>query len=420
MISINTFLFVFLIIYLISSVTDIMIDLVNERHLQRYGKEIPKGFEGMIDGEKLGTIIEYSRDNTRLTVVRTVAGKILFLIIILSGILPWFSEVIKEIPYLFAGLIFFAFPGLLGGLVDLPFNYFHIFRIEEKYGFNTRTLKIWISDLLKALVITVILGSLLLTLLLLMVSHAGNTWWIWAWLIFFSFQVLMFILYPTVIAPIFNKFTPIQNDELDRSIRELSAREGINVKGIFQMDAGRRSRHTNAYFSGLGKSKRIVLYDTLLESHDNDEILSVLAHEIGHMKKGHIKKQLTIISVASFILFFLASRMIGWNIMYESFGFSTSPIYVGLFLIAVIWEPFGFFLSPLSMALSRRYEREADYHVFRVLKGTEHLIRALKKMALDNLSNLRPHPLYVRFNYSHPPILERIKNLEDMVRAEVT
>lgn len=416
MISINIFLLAFLIIYIISSATDIVIDLVNESYLLKYGKTVPRGFEGIIDGEKLGKIIEYSRDNTSLSVVRSITGKILLLIIILSGILPWFSEAIKGIPYLLAGLFFFAFPGLLEGLVDLPFNYFHIFKIEEKYGFNTRNLKIWISDLLKSLAIAIILGSFLLTMLLMMVRYAGNTWWIWAWLIFFSFQVLIFIIYPTVIAPIFNKFEPIQDKELDSAIRDLSDKEGINVKGIFQMDAGRRSRHTNAYFTGLGKSKRIVLYDTLLESHENNEILAVLAHEIGHMKKGHIRKQLTLISVASFILFFLASRMIEWDIMYESFGFFTTPPYVGLFLIAIIWQPVGFFLSPLSMALSRRYEREADYHVYRSLKSTEHLIKALKKMALDNLSNLRPHPLYVRFNYSHPPLLERIKNLEDMAK----
>ena len=307
MISINTFLFAFLIIYIISSTADLIIDLVNERFLLKHGKTVPKGFEGIIDKEKLVKIIEYSRDNTKLSVIRTIAGKILFLIIILSGILPWFSDVIKGIPYLLAGLFFFAFPGLLGGLVDLPFDYFHIFKIEEKYGFNTRTIKIWITDLLKSLAISIILGSILLSLLLMMVRYAGNTWWIWAWLIFFSFQVLIIIIYPTVIAPIFNKFEPIRDKELDKAIRDLSDREGINVKGIFQMDAGRRSKHTNAYFAGLGKSKRIVLYDTLLESHDHDEILAVLAHEIGHMKKGHIKKQLILISSVSFFLFLLTS-----------------------------------------------------------------------------------------------------------------
>ncbi|MDB9823344.1 M48 family metallopeptidase [Deltaproteobacteria bacterium] len=414
MITINFFLSVYLTIYLIVSVTDIIIDLINDAHLRKHGKEVPPGFEGIIDEEKLGQINDYTVDNNRLAVARTIAGKIVFLFIILSGFLPWLSEILKETNFILAGLIFFTVPGLAGALVDLPFNYYHIFRIEERYGFNTRTVKTWIADLLKSLIITVILGTILLSLLLVMVEYTGSSWWFWAWLIFFLFQILMSILYPTIIAPVFNKFTPVKDNDLDKSIRELADREGINVKGIFQMDAGKRSRHTNAYFSGLGKSKRIVLYDTLLESHKKDEILAVLAHEIGHLKKGHIRKQVVIISAVSFILFFIASRMISWNFMYESFGFSSMPLYAGLFLIAVIWEPVGFFLSPFSMAISRKFEREADHYVYRSLKSAEYFISALKKMALDNLSNLCPHPLYVCFNYSHPPLPERIKNLEKL------
>ena len=414
MVTINNFLSAYLLIYLISSVTDITIDLVNTAHLRRHGKVIPHGFEGIIDEEKLGKINDYTVDNTWLTVARTITGKIVFLFIILSGLLPRLSDILEGTNLILAGLVFFAVPSLAGALVSLPFDYYHIFRIEERYGFNTRTLKTWLSDLFKSLLITVILGSILLSLIILLVEHAGSAWWVWAWLIFFLFQVLISVLYPTIIAPIFNKFTPIQDNELDKSIRELADREGLDVKGIFQMDAARRSRHTNAYLSGLGKSKRIVLYDTLLESHKNDEILAVLAHEIGHLKKGHIRKQLIISSIVSFMLFFLASRMILWDFMYKSFGFSSTSVYVGLFLTAVIWEPVWFFLSPLSMAVSRKFEREADYHVSRVLKSTKPLVSALKKMALDNLANLSPHPVYVRFNYSHPPLPERIKYLENM------
>ncbi|MBW1912736.1 MAG: M48 family metalloprotease, partial [Deltaproteobacteria bacterium] len=173
-------------------------------------------------------------------------------------------------------------------------------------------------------------------------------------------------------------------------------------------------RHTNAYFSGLGRAKRIVLYDTLLESHEQDEIMAVLAHEIGHLRKGHIKKQLAIMGIATFILFFLASRMILWDAMYSGFGFTAAPAYVGLFLLAIIWEPIGFFLSPLAMALSRKFEREADRYAYRILKTATPFVAALRRMAADNLSNLRPHPMYVRFNYSHPPLLARIRELEEM------
>ena len=347
MITINSFLLAYLIVYFISSIMDIIIDLVNELHLKRFGDTVPDSFKGLIDSDKLSKINAYSFDNTRLAVIKSVAGKLFFLFIILSGFLPYLSDFFKNSNFILAGLIFFAVPGLAGTLLDLPFDYYRTFKIEEKYGFNTSTLKIWISDLFKSFVITLILGSVLLSLLFSMVLYTGDTWWIWAWLIFFSFQIIMSIIYPTVIAPIFNKFTPVQDEGLSQSIKELAEREGLKVKGIFQMDAGRRSRHTNAYFSGLGKSKRIVLYDTLLESHKNDEILAVLAHEAGHLKKGHIKKQLIIINIVSFILFFLASKMITWNVMYQSFGFSHMPLYAGLFLIGIIWEPAGFFLKPL-------------------------------------------------------------------------
>ncbi len=414
MININNFLTAYIIIYLLSSISEILLDLLNEIHLKKKGKIVPMGFEGMIDGNKLAEMNAYTIDKIRLTVLQTVISKAVFLYVILSGFMPWLAGAISKYNLFLAGMIFFAVPGIIALLIDLPFDYYQIFRIEERYGFNTRTIRTWISDLIKTIVITAILGAVLLTLLLLMVHYAGRTWWIWAWIIFIAFQILMSILYPTVIAPIFNKFTPIENEELGEKIKSLSDREGLDVEGIFQMDAARRSRHTNAYFTGLGRIKRIVLYDTLLKSHDDEEILAVLAHEMGHLKKGHIKKQLIIMGIVSLILFFLASKMILWSRMYESFGFPIMSAYAGLFLIAVIWEPVGFFLSPLGMALSRRFEREADRHAHRTLGTGRHFVDALKKMALDNLSNLRPHPLYVRFHYSHPPLIERIEVLEDL------
>jgi STE24 endopeptidase len=248
----------------------------------------------------------------------------------------------------------------------------------------------------------------------MMVKYAGSSWWVWAWLIFLSFQILMAVIYPTVIAPIFNKFVPLEDNELSDKIQNLAENEGLTIKGVFQMDATKRSRHTNAYLSGLGETKRIVLFDTLMDAHEDDEILAVLAHEMGHLKRNHIRKQLAILGLSSIGLFYLASEMITWKTMYDAFGFSIMPAYAGLFLVAVLWEPVGFFLSPVAMAISRRFEREADRHAFKVMKAAEPLVMALKKMARDNLSNLRPHPLYVWFNHSHPPLLERIKTLEDM------
>jgi len=314
--------------------------------------------------------------------------------------------------FLLAGLIFFAVLGLLTSAVDLPFDYYHSFVIEERYGFNTKTLSIWISDLVKSVLIAVVLGALFLSALLLMVRYAGQTWWLWAWAVLLGFQILMTILYPTIIAPLFNEFTPLEDPDLKSGVEALTTGQGLNIEGIFQMDATKRTRHTNAYFSGLGKAKRIVLFDSLIATHGKDEILAVLAHEIGHQKKNHIKKQLTLISLVSLLLFYLASKLLTYEPMYVSFGFSSMPHYAGLFLVSVLWEPVAFFLSPVGMAISRKFEREADFYSLGILNTARPLAEALKKMARDNLANLRPHPVFVWFNYSHPPLLERIEYLE--------
>lgn len=414
MIVINSFLFTFLIVYIFGSVADIVIDLLNAFHLKRKGVVVPLSFEGHIEESHLKKITSYTSDNTKIAVIKSITGMLFFLIIILYGFLPWVADLVSNMNYVLAGLIFFAVPGILTAIIGLPFNYYSVFVIEEKYGFNTSDLKTWILDIIKSLIISLILGGILLSLLFVMIKFTGKLWWLWGWGIFLAFQLLMTVIYPTVIAPIFNKFTPIDDSELEKAIRELAEKKGISVTGIFQMDAGKRSRHTNAYFSGLGKSKRIVLYDTLIASHDRDEILAVLAHEIGHLKKGHIKKQLILMSVISLALFYIAAWMIDWDVMYKSFGFSETPFYAGLFLISILWEPIGFFISPAFMALSRRFERESDRFARDAMNGPEPLIKALRKMAVDNLSNLCPHPIYVKFNYSHPPITERIKRLESM------
>jgi STE24 endopeptidase len=262
------------------------------------------------------------------------------------------------------------------------------------------------------MLVLIILGTFLLSAILLLVRYAGQRWWIWAWIIFSLFQLMMTILYPTVIAPLFNKFTRLEDSVLKDEIERLAKTQGLTIEGIYQMDASRRTKHTNAYFSGMGKAKRIVLFDSLIRSHGQDEILAILAHEIGHLKKNHIKKQFALVSLVSLFLFFLASKLLTWEVMYHSFGFSNMPCYVGLFLVGILWEPVNFFMSPMGLAISRKFEREADFYSLGILNTAKPLSTALKKMAKENLSNLTPHPLYVCFNYSHPPLLERIEYLE--------
>ncbi len=412
MIPLNIYLITYICIYLASFALYIVIERINANYLKRYGQKVPVAFNGMIDEKELKKISRYTVDNIRFKLVQTSVSKVIFLYIILSGILPWLAASLVQVNFLIAGLVFFAVIGLVEVSMGLPFDYYHSFVLEERYGFNTKTLKIWLSDLVKSMLVVIIIGTFLLSSLLLMIKYAGQNWWIWAWAIFLCFQLLMTILYPTIIAPLFNKFTPLEDSELKDSINRLAKEEGLNVGGIYQMDATRRTRHTNAYFSGLGRAKRIVLFDSLIQSHSQDEILAILAHEVGHLKKNHIKKQLIIIAFVSLLLFFMTSKILTWNVIYESFGFSNMPCYVGLFLVGILWEPVNFFISPIGMAISRRFEREADFYSLGIVKTAKPLTTALKKMAKENLSNLRPHPIYVCFNYSHPPLLQRIEYLE--------
>ncbi len=418
MVSFNGYLIAYICIYLVTVSMKMIIERINATYLAKYGKQVPAGFQGVIDEAKLKEIMEYTSDNIRFDLVQKSVAKSFFLFIIISGILPWLANHLTNMNFIQAGLIFFAVIGLVEVLTGLPFDYYHTFVIEERHGFNTKTVKIWILDLIKSMLVVVVLGGLLLSALLLMLKYTGRSWWIWAWTVFLCFQLLMIVLYPTVIEPFFNKFTPLEKSELKADIEQLVKKEGFKIEGVYQMDATRRTRHTNAYFSGIGRAKRIVLFDSLVQSHSREEILSILAHEIGHMKKNHIKKQLVIAGLVSLLLFFAASKLITSRVMYESFGFSNTPYYVGLFLAGILWEPVSFFLSPIGMAISRRFEREADIYSIGVLKRAKPLAGALKKMAKENLSNLRPHPLYVFLNYSHPPLLERIAFLEAFERPE--
>ena len=285
MISFNTYLIAYICIYLASFALYIVIERINANYLKRYGQKVPVAFNGMIDEKELKKISRYTADNIRFKLVQTSVSKVIFLYIILSGILPWLAASLVQVNFLIAGLVFFAVIGLVEVSMGLPFDYYHSFVLEERYGFNTKTLKIWLSDLVKSMLVVIIIGTFLLCSLLLMVKYAGQNWWIWAWAIFLCFQLLMTILYPTIIAPLFNKFTPLEDSEIKDSIKRLAEEEGLNIGGIYQMDATRRTRHTNAYFSGLGKAKRIVLFDSLIQSHSQDEILAILAHEVGHLKK---------------------------------------------------------------------------------------------------------------------------------------
>jgi len=413
MIGLNPLLVAYLAVFFVGLVLDLFLTKMNIRHLKSHGHVVPEPFKGYVDRAQLVRISDYTVANQRFDVLASCLGAAVLLIVILSGALPWVVNGIARfngglIP---SGLLFFA---LLGGghtLFTLPFSYYRTFVVENRYGFNTSTRKIWITDLVKSVVVSCVIGGVLLVAVFFLIEHGGHLWWLWAWSVFFAFQLLLLVLYPTIIAPWFNTFVPLDDAALEEKVRAVMEKGGLSVEGIFRMDAGKRSRHTNAYFTGVGKTKRIVLFDTLLAAHDDDEILAILAHEVGHWKRRHVLKTLLLVGCLSFFLFYIVSMCVKWSLLYDAFGFDHQAPYAGLFLFGLLWEAVSLFLSPLGNILSRRHEREADAFAVGLLGKTKDLVKALKKLARDNLSNLFPHPAYAWFHYSHPPLLERIRYL---------
>ena len=414
MIELNTILLAFLAVYVTHEVFVLWVEHLNRQNLRTGGGSVPPELIGFVDERRYGKIISYTLDNSRFGIVNQLVSSTVLLVLLLSGILPYLDRILCRTfdSRIVSGTLFLIIPAFLAFLVELPFDYYHTFVLENKYGFTTSSVKTWVSDQVKGGLISFFLLSLLVVTVLRVIKASPHHWWFWAFLIVSVIQLVLTALYPVLIAPLFNKFEPLDDQILAKKVRSLMERTGFTVKGIFQMDEGRRSRHTNAYFTGLGKSKRIVLFDTLLESHPHDEVLAVLGHEIGHYKEKHILKQILLFEVSMLAGFYVAYLLIDWKELYTTFGFSGVEPYVGLLLIGIFWGKAGFFLKPIYMAISRHFERSADLFAARLLGSGKSLATALKRMAADNLSNLSPHPLYVWFNYSHPPLLERIRTLE--------
>ncbi|HNY50864.1 MAG TPA: M48 family metallopeptidase [Smithella sp.] len=411
----KSLLIIFLILFLGRIFWRFFLQQINIRHLREQGKVIPPVFYGVIDEATLAKMVDYTYDNSRLETKEDLTEDILELAIVFL-LLPVLVGIIAGLQYhiIWQALIFFGILALIGGVVGMSFDIYHTFVLEKKYGFSTITWKLWLTDLLKSVMISAVLMGILLSAFMAFILYLPKSWWFWAWIFFTVFEILLLWLFPVVIAPLFNKYEPIKDEVLKEKITALLAKVGLKAKGIFQVDEGKRSKHTNAYFTGIGKTKRIVLFDTLLASHSQEEILAVLAHEIGHWKKKHIMKQLILMIAASFVGFYLVYLLVNWPPLYGAFGLQQTPVYAGLLLVSIYFSCIGFFFSPLGALISRRYEREADKMATELVGTSEPMINALKRLAKDNLSNLHPHPWYVWFYYSHPPLLERIEYLKAM------
>lgn len=390
-------------------IAQLWLDLLNRRHTQAHGAQVPTAFREMISAEEYARSIQYTLARNAFHLIEISWDTLVLIGLIFSGVLPAFYAAwtgrVGESSWSIGAFLFVVAVG--ASLLDLPLDWYRQFRIEEKFGFNTTTLKTWCLDRVKGLLLGLILGYPLIVLILNLVRWTSGWWWLWAWAVLIFFQLLMFVLAPVLIMPLFNKFTPLPDGTLKERLLALARRASFAVQGIQIMDGSKRSRHSNAFFTGIGRFKKIVFFDTLIEQLGEVELEAVLAHEIGHYRRKHIPRMLIFSAISSLIGFYIISWLANQPWFFQAFGFQPGNVAPALLLFALLSGLFTFWLSPAIHRLSRRYEYQADAFALEMMNEPNSLISALRKLNRKNLSNLLPHPIYSAFYYSHPTLLER-------------
>ena len=388
--------------------------LVRVLNLKALDPGLPNEFQGYYDEEKYARSQEYTRVNTRFAFFTTSFDLIVILVFILFGGFNFVDQIIRGfgLSTLPSGLAFFGILFFASDLISTPFSLYQNFVIEEDFGFNKMTLKTFILDKLKGYLLILVLGGVFLTAILFFFEKTGEYGWLYAWGIIGLFMILIQPLFTLVIAPMFNKFTPLEKGELRTAIENYAQKVEFPLSRIDVMDGSKRSAKSNAYFSGFGKQKRIALFDTLLEKHSNDEMVAILAHEVGHYKKHHIKVGILISILHTGLLFWLLSIFIDNPGLFEAFQMKEISVYGGLTFFMILYSPVELVLSVIMNAVSRRNEFQADAYSAKTTEKSEHLISGLKNLSVSNLGNLTPHSLSVLLDHSHPPVLERITALK--------
>lgn len=407
----HTFLILILVLLAVKLAVEWILETLNRQSVQRHADAIPSAYRDVMDSETYRKAVSYTLEKSQLERINVVYESLWLAVWLASGLLPvifaglsgWFGmSVWGQAGVLFLLLLLLSLPGL-------PLEIWATFKIEAKYGFNKMTPALWLADKLKGLTIALLLGYPLLALLLWFFRALPQTWWLWGFAAFFGFQLLVLLLYPRFILPLFNKLEPLPEGSLRDRLLALGERTGFTAQTIQVMDGSKRSTHSNAFFTGFGRFRRIVLFDTLVEQLSERELESVLAHEIGHYKRGHVPRMLLLSAVFSLVGFGLIGWLAGQAWFYEAFGFNLREGMVpALLLFMLISGLFTFWLSPLLNGLSRKHEYEADAFAREAMQGDpEPLVASLRKMYEKNLSNLTPHPAYSAYHYSHPTLAER-------------
>jgi len=390
-------------------IAELVLAQLNQREVQRHASAAPAGVAAIMNEETYQKSVAYTLAKIRFTKLSLVFDAGVLALVLLSGLLPLlFAHVGNWAPAAnWDDALFILLVGVLLAIPGLPFDWWSQFRLEAQYGFNNSTPSLWISDKVKGLILSFVIGFPLLWGLLSLVGWMGTYWWIWAFVFLFGFQLLMMVLYPKLIMPLFNKLTPLPEGDLRDRLMSLGDRTGFQASTIEVMDGSKRSGHSNAFFTGFGRFRRIVLYDTLVEQLEPEELEAVLAHEVGHYQRGHIPKMLAMVAFSQLAAFGVIAWLLEAPWFLFGFGFPPGELAPALLLFGLLSGTVTFWFSPLSNLLSRKHEYEADEFARAAMGRAGPLMAALRKLASENLSNLTPHSWYSGFYYSHPTLVER-------------
>jgi len=413
---IDWFLLVFLFFFASYFLVEIGLDLLNISYVRKHSGYIPELFHGIYSYEDYLKSIKYTEAKTNFRLITLVIQGAFLLLLIFGKFFGRLDILFKEfLPNsLFIRAVLYPFAvALVFYIISFPQKIYFQFVIEEKFGFNRMDKKTFLLDQIKTLFLTILFGLPLIAILLYIMDMAKNWWWILGASLVMGFNIFIAAIYPVFLAPLFNKFTPLSEGTLKDRIESLAKKVGFKMAGIFVIDGSKRSSHSNAFFAGMGSMRRIVLFDTLINKHSEDEILAVIAHEMGHNVKRHIERTLAISFVMTLGLFYLLSLCLKWPLFFSTLGAYEPSDHVGLVLFFVFSSIFMFPVTPIFTALSRKHEFEADEFSIEVTKEKQSLINALVKLTKENLGNLTPHKLYSAYHYSHPTTIERVRAIEE-------
>ncbi|MDD3646698.1 MAG: M48 family metallopeptidase [Candidatus Gracilibacteria bacterium] len=379
----------------------------------RWSDKLPKELEGIYDEKKYKKSMKYEKAKTKFSSISGAFSFIVMLLVLILGGFGWLDSVVRvwTDSDILRAIYFFGVIILVQNIISLPFSYYFTFVIEEKFGFNKMTKKLFFIDAIKGLLLTIIIGLPLLALIVWVYGIAGDNFWLYTWIIMTVFSVFMMMFYSSLIVPLFNKQTPLEAGELRDAIESFAKKVGFKLDNIYVIDGSKRSSKANAYFSGFGPKKRIVLYDTLIKDMDVEELVAVLAHEIGHYKRKHTFQMLAFSIIQTGFMLYLLGLMLGVDEVSQALGASEASFWVGAIAFGILFTPVSIVLSLIANILSRKNEYQADEYAGKNYKANK-LQSALIKLSRNNLSNLRPHPAYEFFHYSHPTVLKRLSALD--------